>query len=152
PTARRSAARPRRPRSRAAGARRAGPGASASRRRRPRVRCSPRAARGSGTAHGVCTAFSRPRPILDRFSTGRGARSRPDPTSAGGIAKMTAKTLTGLLLVAAAVAPAPALAHHGPPKLVFTRTEVSLRSDEDSPLGELWVMNADGTDRRQLTH
>jgi Tol biopolymer transport system component len=65
--------------------------------------------------------------------------------------------LSGALLVAGlsvgVLTPAPAVAHGGGgAKIAFTRTEVSLLSDEDSPLGELWVMNGDGSDRRRLTH
>jgi TolB protein len=37
-------------------------------------------------------------------------------------------------------------------KIAFTRTEVALPGTEDSNLGEIWVMNGDGTDRLRLTH
>jgi Tol biopolymer transport system component len=47
--------------------------------------------------------------------------------------------------------------HQSPPgnrgtKIAFTRTENALPGTEDSPLAEIWVMNWNGTGRRQLTH
>src|SRR5262245_60360741 len=68
------------------------------------------------------------------------------------------KLLIGLSVVAGmsvgASAPARAVTSPGGlgSKIAFTRTEVSLRSDQDSPLGEIWVMNADGSGKRRLTN
>jgi Tol biopolymer transport system component len=78
------------------------------------------------------------------------------------VRRRATKALIGLLVVAglsAAVlkySSAPARAVTTPAalgsKIAFTRTEIALPGAEDSDLGEIWVMNGDGTDRRRLTH
>jgi Tol biopolymer transport system component/lysophospholipase L1-like esterase len=55
------------------------------------------------------------------------------------------RTIADLILGAAGLQGSPGA------RIAFTRTAVALPGDEDSDQGEIWVMNGDGTGRRQLT-